>query len=101
MDWTFHYVEGVGEAGLGVLGASSPALNSSAGAVVPSIWEAVWAPLFWLGFVLLDLWVFAFQVLVAIFKYAIALFLMWLLFDLFWFRPLSDSEANFLAKARR
>lgn len=50
---------------------------------------------------LLDLWVYAFQVLVAIFKYAIALFLMWLLFDLFWFRPLCDSETSSLAKARR
>ena len=39
-----------------------------------------------------------FQVLVAIFKYAIALFLMWLLFDLFWFRPLADSE---LGRGRR
>lgn len=30
----------------------------------------------WGAFVILDLWVYAFQVLVAIFKYAIALFLM-------------------------
>ena len=76
LDWTFHYVEGVGEAGLGLLGASTQVLTSPAASTLPSVWEAFWAPLLWVGFVLLDLWVFAFQVLVAIFKYAIALFLM-------------------------
>lgn len=55
MDWTFHYVEGVGEAGLGLLGATGQVLTSAAASPVPSIWEAVWAPLMWGAFVILDL----------------------------------------------
>jgi hypothetical protein len=101
LDWTFHYVEGAGEAGLGSLAGVYRGLSSFTSATAPSLWEALWAPLVWFLWVLVDLWVFAFQVLVAIFKYAIALFLMWLLFDLFWFRPLADSEARGLSSARR
>jgi len=40
LDWTFHYVEGVGEAGLGVLGSSTQLLVSPSAASVPSVWEA-------------------------------------------------------------
>jgi len=101
LDWTFHYVEGAGEAGLGSLLGVYRVAASPTAASAPSLWEVFWAPLFWFLWVLVDLWFFAFQVLVAIFKYAIALFLMWLLFDLFWFRPLADSESRSLASARR
>lgn len=86
---------------MGSLAGLYRGVSSFTAATSPSLWEALWGPLVWFLWVLVDLWVFAFQILVAIFKYAIALFLMWLLFDLFWFRPLADSETRGLAAARR